>query len=113
MKPKGKSDEDMFRLSLEDCYMLARRRIVRLTRLTNQLGEHHDDELADWNHIVRFCERAGLRSSVLRVQGDVQHGVTCEKKSHEGKTGMLHGPEDDSPYHVVGCSYCGRCHGAL
>ena len=43
----------------------------------------------------------------------VVHGKTCPKRSHEGLTGTLHGEDDDTPYDVDGCSYCGRCHVAL
>lgn len=39
------------------------------------------------------------------------HGAgQCEKIEHGGRTGYLHGPEDDSPYDVDGLKYCGRCH---
>lgn len=42
----------------------------------------------------------------------MQHGVDCKKEPH-WRTGYLHGEEDDSPYDVDGCLYCGRCHYAL
>ena len=43
---------------------------------------------------------------------DMKHGINCEKAPHT-RTGYLHGADDDSPYSVDGCSYCGRCHRAL
>jgi len=41
-----------------------------------------------------------------------QHGVTCKKAPHT-RGGYLHGENDDTPYNVDGCNYCGRCHIAL
>jgi hypothetical protein len=43
----------------------------------------------------------------------IVHGVSCIKVSHEGGEGFLHGDDDDRPYEIDGCSYCGRCHHAL
>jgi hypothetical protein len=46
--------------------------------------------------------------------GGVQHGVNCPKVIHaENTTGYLHAADDDTPYDVDGCTYCGRCHYAL
>lgn len=42
----------------------------------------------------------------------VEHGKTCYKVDHIGD-GYLHSADDDSPYDVDGCRYCGRCHCAL
>lgn len=42
----------------------------------------------------------------------VKHGINCQKKPHL-KSGMLHSKDDDGPYDVDGCLYCGRCHKAL
>ena len=42
----------------------------------------------------------------------VEHGKTCCKVEHVG-TGYLHDKDDDGPYDVDGCMYCGRCHYAL
>lgn len=36
----------------------------------------------------------------------------CNKILHTG-TGYLHGDNDDTPYDVDGCVYCGRCHQSL
>lgn len=55
--------------SLEDCYMLARRRLGRLRREPQDLVDRRD-EIEQWEHIILFCERAGLRSSVLRMGDD-------------------------------------------
>lgn len=38
---------------------------------------------------------------------------TCEKAQHGERGGYLHAADDDSPYDVDGCSYCGRCHHAI
>jgi hypothetical protein len=42
----------------------------------------------------------------------MRHGVDCQKILHV-KNGYLHGDDDDTPYPVDGCLYCGRCHMAL
>lgn len=42
----------------------------------------------------------------------VQHGYDCKKEQHTGN-GYLHHHNDDAPYDVDGCIYCGRCHHAL
>lgn len=44
--------------------------------------------------------------------GVINHGVNCEKKPHDG-SGYLHAEDDDGPYDVDGCTYCGRCHSAI
>jgi len=40
------------------------------------------------------------------------HGINCKKEPHI-RTGYLHADDDDSPYRVDGCYYCGRCHRSL
>lgn len=35
---------------------------------------------------------------------------TCAKVEHGKSLGMLHGEDDDGPFVVEGCWYCGRCH---
>lgn len=42
----------------------------------------------------------------------VTHGVNCPKIFHTG-AGHLHAEDDDTPYDVDGCKYCGRCHKVL
>ncbi len=38
----------------------------------------------------------------------------CRKAIHNpAESGYLHGPDDDTRYHVDGVAYCGRCHRAL
>lgn len=69
-------DKEKMRRALEDCYMLARRKRAITHRYPEgkppeQIGPKSDD--ADWDHIIRFCEQAGLQSSILR---------TMEKKDH-------------------------------
>ena len=44
---------------------------------------------------------------------DIWHGVNCDKVLHGNDAGHLHGENDDSPYFVDGCKYCGRCHESL
>lgn len=43
------------------------------------------------------------------VPAQIKHGVDCVKAPHTGE-GYLHAEDDDRPYDVDGCSYCGRCH---
>lgn len=43
----------------------------------------------------------------------IAHGINCNKVTHADGGGYLHFMEDDSPYDVDGCSYCGRCHEAI
>jgi hypothetical protein len=51
------------RLAISDCYALARRMLRRP-------GAQLDEQQKSWSHIRRFCERAGLRSSILREAKD-------------------------------------------
>lgn len=57
-----------------------------------------------------------LGAAALRVEqrkaAQAQHGLGCEKTPHTGG-GHLHAENDDSPYDVDGCLYCGRCHTVL
>lgn len=49
---------DKLKLALENCYILARRQ-----------RRNFADDTADaisWDHIIRFCEAAGCKSSILR-----------------------------------------------
>jgi hypothetical protein len=48
----------------------------------------------------------------LRSNPTLVHGVTCPKVRHV-RGGELHSEDDDTPYDVDGCRYCGRCHYAL
>lgn len=41
-----------------------------------------------------------------------RHGTSCVKAVHVND-GYLHAPDDDTPYDVDGCRYCGRCHVAI
>lgn len=52
------------------------------------------------------------RDDMALFGNDEEHGVNCGKVAHVGD-GHLHGEDDDSPYDVDGCLYCGRCHKAL
>jgi len=56
-------ERDRYRLALENCYMMARRNIVRLG---NSADKSLLPEIDKWGHIARFCEEAGLKSSPLR-----------------------------------------------
>lgn len=66
------------------------------------------DEYVDMNVEILAAQpgpAASLDSSII-------HGFDCEKHSHE--TGHHeHDENDDKPYNVDGCWYCGRCHHCL
>ena len=61
------------------------------------------------------CASDSLRRGQLdRLMAKVKdnpviHGKTCYKVDHIGG-GYLHLTDDDTPYDVDGCVYCGRCH---
>lgn len=63
---REQTKEDEYRLALEDCYMIARRRLVALNAQTN-IDELIINETRAWQFVVKFCERAGLRSNILRA----------------------------------------------
>lgn len=46
--------------ALADCYMMARRQVNRLRHTSDIEGTQA------WNHIIRFCESVGQKSSLLR-----------------------------------------------
>lgn len=58
---------DQYVHSLRDCLALARR---------YQRGNGHD--VAWWEHIIRFCDKAGIKPTVLRDVGGVQVAVLDE-----------------------------------
>jgi len=58
-----KTQLDEYRLALEDCYMLARRMVIKEQKKDSTYS-------SEWNHIVRFCERAGLKPSIVRIQSE-------------------------------------------
>lgn len=66
-------DANRMRHELENIYMLARmKRAVRHRYPegfpevpAEPIGPKSDDP--DWDHIIRFCEQAGLRPTVLRT----------------------------------------------
>lgn len=65
-------DADKMRHELENIYMLARMKRVIVYRYPEggepePIGPKSSDP--DWDHIIRFCERAGLRQSICRTQG--------------------------------------------
>lgn len=79
---------DFVRLALKDCGY----------RLVN---ERDGNRLhADW------ADRAIAAAKVT-------HGLNCPKQPHTRPDGYLHAENDDRPYDVDGCRYCGRCHRAL
>jgi hypothetical protein len=51
-------------------------------------------------------------SKMLNIKEAVVHGVNCPKEPHIG-TGHLHAEDDDRPYDIDECWYCGRCHVCL
>lgn len=64
-------DPDKARLALEDVYMMARMKRAKRHRYDDAgkfiglIGPKSDDE--DWDRIIEFCERAGLKASILRT----------------------------------------------
>jgi hypothetical protein len=64
-------DVSKMRLALEDVYMMARMKRAKRHRYDGDgnfislIGPKSDDE--DWDRVIEFCERAGLRSSILRT----------------------------------------------
>ncbi len=64
-------DAKKMRCALENAYMLARRKRAIMYRYVDgkdpePIGRRSED--ADWDHIIRFCETAGLKESILRTQ---------------------------------------------
>lgn len=68
-----------------------------------------------WKAISELFE--ALDAAELRIEelekSQITHGVNCPKSKHGTREGLLHGPDDDTPYDVDGLSYCGRCHACL
>lgn len=52
-----------FRRALDNCYIMARREVARLSR---QNPPHDPVTLERWQHVVRFCEEADCKSNILR-----------------------------------------------
>jgi hypothetical protein len=62
------------KLALENCYMLARRKRtivheykkdVNGKEIAIPIGPKSTD--TDWDNIIRFCEQAGLKQSIVRT----------------------------------------------
>lgn len=58
------------RRALEDMYMLARRKRTVTHHYPDsgppeQIGPKSDD--TDWDHVIRLCEKAGLRPSIVKI----------------------------------------------
>jgi hypothetical protein len=65
-------DPDALLLALKDCYAIARRNRAHRRGYAEDgsiidKGPKSDD--ADWDHVIRFCERAGLKESIIRTGG--------------------------------------------
>lgn len=65
-----KESERDRRRALENIFMLAKRKRVVThyyegDKIIKTIGPKSDD--ADWDHIIRFCEEAGLQSSIIRA----------------------------------------------
>lgn len=80
MSDANELDPKVMRHELENIYMLARMKRAIRHRYpegfpevpAEQIGPKSDD--SDWDHIIRFCEQAGLRASILRtMNSDVKH----------------------------------------
>lgn len=52
-----------------------------------------------------------MKDEMIEEAGRIVHGINCDKAEHI--SGEMHGSEDDTPYLVDGCFYCGRCHHCL
>ena len=87
-------------------------RILEIRRLEADLKNTSRDygELRE-SYDKLFDEHQRLKESLSQAVHGYHH-VNCVKVVHVG-SGHLHGPDDDSPYDVDGCRYCGRCHIAL
>ena len=53
------------RIALEDCYFYAR----RMLKGFKKKGHMDSEQAMAWSNIVRFCERAGLKPTILRANG--------------------------------------------
>ena len=62
-------DQEKMRRALQNIYMLASLKRTVVHRYENgksiPIGPKSDD--SDWDHIIRFCESAGLRHSIVRA----------------------------------------------
>lgn len=71
MSEWAERDPNKMRLVIEDVYMLARMKRAQRHRYDSSgnfiglIGPKSDDP--DWDKIIEFCERAGIRSSILRT----------------------------------------------
>lgn len=69
-------NENKMRHELENIYMLARKKRAVVYAYPRDfpnvpatpIGPKSDD--ADWDHVIRFCEQAGLRPTVLRTNNE-------------------------------------------
>jgi len=58
----GIRTDHSYESSLQNCYAMARRQI----RGFEKRGDADSEHAMPWRHILRFCEEAGLRPSILR-----------------------------------------------
>lgn len=62
-------DKEKMRMAIENIYMLANRKRVVIHNYNSgkpvAIGPKSDD--TDWDHIIRFCESAGIRQSIIRT----------------------------------------------
>lgn len=99
-------DTNKMRQELENIYMLALRKRAITNRYpegfpevpARPIGPKSADE--DWDHIIRFCEQAGLRSSVLR---------TLKTESQVAPRYTAESSYDDCDVVIGPCS-CGATH---
>jgi len=77
--------------------------------------------------IARTSSRAIMCRSCADLRADLEKCIeilslalsqkedhtNCAKIAHTETQGYLHAEDDDGPYNVDGCLYCGRCHRAL
>jgi hypothetical protein len=86
----------VLRRALGNCYMMAKREIARLLNK----GEPHGRDavsLERWQHVKRFCEETGMKSSILRA--------TLPTELTEGGAA---GPQAPPLQVEVQCRHCGE-----
>lgn len=77
----------------------------------NSYHEEHERYIEVLKNVISVYENS--LNSIKNSYGEkIIHGVNCQKVIHIGN-GHLHSGDDNKPYDVDGCSYCGRCHHAL
>lgn len=58
----------------------------------------------------KIFDTEGAADDYVRLMRGQRHPQDCKKAPHDSRGGYLHESDDDLPYDVDGCLYCGRCH---